>query len=65
MDDLGSGTLLDTTQTRYGLDWSFGDRVTITYRDLQLDGMINAVTIRINDQGQETLDARLEMDDIL
>jgi hypothetical protein len=55
-----SGTLLDTEQTRYGIDWDFGDRVTAMYQGLQFDGMIRAVRLELSVDGEETVDCKVE-----
>lgn len=55
-----SGALLDTEQTRYGIDWQFGDKVTVEYRGFQFGGMIRAVRLELNDDGDETVDCKVE-----
>jgi hypothetical protein len=55
-----SGSLLDTEQTRYGIDWSFGDKVTVEYRGIQFSGMIRAVRLELNEDGDETVDCKIE-----
>lgn len=57
-----AGTLLDTPQSRYGLDWQYGDRVTCTYQGLQFDGMVRAVEFAIGGDGQEEIRARVEVE---
>ena len=57
------GLLLDTEQTRYGTDWSFGDRVTAIYNNIQFDGLINAVRFRLEESGLERIEARLEVEE--
>ena len=55
-----SGALLDTTQTRYGIDWSWGDKVTVEYRGFQFAGMVRAVRFDLADDGQEVIDCKVE-----
>ena len=51
---------LDTRGTRFGRDWNFGDKVVARYRGFEFDAIIRAVTISVNGQGEETVQARLE-----
>ncbi|KRT76727.1 MAG: hypothetical protein XU14_C0033G0025 [Armatimonadetes bacterium CSP1-3] len=60
-----SGKLLDTPQAVYGKDWNFGDRVTVEYRGRQLDGLVNAVTVKVDGEGNETVEARFEVEDAI
>ena len=55
-----SGSLLDTTQARYGIDWSWGDKVTVEYRGFQFAGMVRAVRFDLADDGQEAIDCKVE-----
>lgn len=57
-----SGELLDTAQARYGVDWGFGDRVTVEYRRMQFDGMLRGVRLSVDGSGQETIEARVEVE---
>jgi len=57
-----TGTLLDSAQTRYGLDWKFGDKVTATYLGKQFDGMVKSVEFGVSENKQETIKARLEVE---
>ena len=58
-----TGTLLDSKQTRYGLDWKFGDMVTATYLGKQFDGMVRTVQFSVNESKQESITARLQVDE--
>ncbi|HLA39070.1 MAG TPA: hypothetical protein VJ417_03695, partial [Candidatus Glassbacteria bacterium] len=60
-----SGKLLDTPQAVYGKDWNFCDRVTVEYRGRQLDGLVNAVTVKVDGEGNETVEARFEVEDAI
>lgn len=55
------GRLLSTDQTRYGLDWNFGDRVSAQYRGMNFDGLVRQVTLTMNEQG-EAIRASLEVE---
>ena len=57
-----SGNLLDTQQFRYGVDWQFGDRITAQYGGEEFDAMIDAVVFTVDENGQETLEARAEVE---
>src|SRR3990167_2102870 len=59
------GKLLDTPQAVYGKDWNFGDRVTVEYRGRQLDGLVEAVTVKVDAEGNETVEARFEVEDAI
>lgn len=58
---LFSGSIKDTPQTRFGIDWDFGDKVVAVYRDRQFDAHIDAVTITVDENGLENIDARIEV----
>ena len=57
------GELLDTPRSRYGIDWDFGDKITVRYRGNEFYGDIRSVTVGINADGLETVSASLEIDD--
>ena len=60
-----SGNLLDTDQFVFGRDWDFGDRVTVTYRGYQLDGLVRSVRVDVNKRGEENIQARFEVEDAI
>ncbi len=55
------GTLLDTPANRFGIDWGFGDRVTAQYKGQNFDGTVRFVRLRVDHNGVETLQAKLEV----
>lgn len=55
-----SGNLKDTPQSRYGVEWNFGDKVVVVYQNFVLDSWINAIRFGVNSEGKETIDARVE-----
>jgi hypothetical protein len=59
-----TGDLLDTPQARFGVDWDLGTKVVASFMDYQADVHIDAVEVKIDSQGRETVRARLESDDI-
>ena len=55
-----SATPVDTAGTRFGRDWDFGYKVRWRYRNVEFDTIIRAVTISVDANGEETIQARLE-----
>jgi hypothetical protein len=56
-----TGTLLDTPQTRYGVDWELGDRVIVNAGDFQAEAVIDAVNVEMAENGEETITAQIEV----
>jgi len=56
-----TGTLLDTPQSRYGVDWFFGDKVEVSYRGIQFQGIIKALKIKLDREGNEIITAKVEV----
>jgi hypothetical protein len=56
----GGGTLLDTQGTRFGRDWDIGYKVRARYRGEEFDAIIRAVSLGMDGEGRETVQARLE-----
>jgi hypothetical protein len=54
--------LLDTPQSRYGIDWGFGDKVTIRFRQREFEGIVDNVSVSVDSSGKETLTSSLEID---
>lgn len=54
-----SADLLDTDLYSYGDHWTFGDKVTVQFRDYEFHSMISAVRFSVKDD-TETLEAKLE-----
>lgn len=57
-----SGNLLSVRGCEYGLDWEFGDRVTMEHWIGSYDGAIRAIRIKVNGDGEESIEAKMEMD---
>lgn len=57
-----SGELKDTPQTRYGVDWGYGDKVVGSYRGQQFAGPVVSVRVQKDETGKETIEARLEVE---
>lgn len=56
------GELLDTPRSRYGIDWDFGDKVTVRYKGREFYGDIRSIGVTIDSNGLETVRAGLEID---
>jgi hypothetical protein len=54
-----AGSILDTPAARFGIEWSWGDRVVAEYGDISYDCVINALGIGVA-EGRETITAKLE-----
>jgi len=54
------GIPLDTAGSRFGIDWDFGDRIPARYRGLNFEILVNAVTLNVDDKGNETITTRLD-----
>lgn len=52
--------LLSVPGYTYGLQWDFGDRVTVSYDGRQGDALVRAVTISVDENSQESIDAVVE-----
>lgn len=57
-----TGTIQDTPGTRYGQQWSLGDRVTVQVDGINSDARIDAVSVSV-EGGKEVIDARIRTDD--
>ena len=55
--------LLDTEQARYQRDWHFGDKVAVSYHGRQFAGPILAVQVGMDQEGNESIRARLEVEE--
>jgi hypothetical protein len=55
--------LLDSEQARYQRDWHFGDKVAVTFHGRQFAGPILAVKVGMDQDGQESIRARLEVEE--
>ena len=55
-----SGEPVDTTGSRFGIDWNFGDLVSAVYRGYKFASIIEMVNISVNDSGAESIAARLD-----
>jgi hypothetical protein len=57
------GTPVNTAGFRFGRDWDFGDKVRARYRSVEFDAIVRAVTISLDGDGREKIQARLDYED--
>lgn len=57
------GKLLNVPGTQYGVNWAWGDYVTVQAFDQSFDCRIDAITVSVAN-GKETIDAWLRSDDV-
>lgn len=57
------GRIVDTEQSKYGLHWHWGDKLTGIYEGQKYDAMVRTVRVSVDENGRETVDARLEADE--
>lgn len=55
-----SGIPVDTEGTRFGIDWNVGDKVTAIYRGYKFASIIRAVSVAVDDSGEESISARFD-----
>jgi len=56
-----TGTLLDSQQARFGIDWNYGDRVVVTHRGRQFDVVITSIQLTVDGNGREKISAGFEV----
>jgi hypothetical protein len=56
-----SGTILDTEQSRYMVDWDFGYRVYVAGRYQEYEAIITAIALKMDGNGKETIRATFEV----
>lgn len=56
-----SGKLMDTAFTRFGVDWNFGDIVTVRYRGMEFDGTVDSFMAEGSEDGSETVTATMRI----
>lgn len=55
--------LSDVEGMRFGVDWNWGDKVKASYRDKEFDAIVWTVQLSLNQDGYETITARLDYGD--
>lgn len=53
-------TPISTEATRFGREWDWGDKIRARYENVEFDAIIRAVTLTIDSDGNEKIDARME-----
>ncbi len=56
-----TGDLLDTPRTRFGVDWNYGDKVTIRYQGYSFDGWVESFRIAVDEDGRENLETSVNI----
>ena len=56
-----TGDLLDTPMTRFGVDWDFGDEVTVRYRGMEFDGQVDGFTVSVSPDGGDAVAASVRI----
>ena len=56
---------MDTAGTRFGIDWDFGYKVRSRYNNVEFDTIIRAVTISLDGNKRETVQARLDFEGLI
>lgn len=60
-----TGQLIDTPLMRYGIHWFLGDRVSAVNFGRSFSGIIRAVKVTVDQEGKETITARLESTEVV
>lgn len=55
------GDLVDTPTHRFGIDWGYGDYVTVQYFGIELNGRVNQFQVNMDSDGLETVRARVSI----
>ncbi len=53
--------ILSVPGAEYGIDWDFGDKLTINYAFRQFDGTLDAIALDVGADGSEQITARFEV----
>ena len=53
--------LKDSKQTRFGVDWDYGDKVVVKAYGVSFNAHINAFSMGVDQDGNESLDTRVEI----
>jgi hypothetical protein len=56
-----SAKLVESSGTRYGIHWRWGDRVTAMYAGESYNAMIRTITVTVDGNGKESIAAGLEV----
>lgn len=55
-----TGNLLSVPGYIYGVDWNFGDLVTVDFDGRQFDALIRSVTVSVDENSRETITTNIE-----
>lgn len=53
------GKLVDTAQTRFGIDWGYGDVVTVRFQGMEFDGRVDGYNYTMDEDGREGVTANV------
>jgi hypothetical protein len=51
------GQLVDTPKTRFGVDWGYGDIITVQFQGMEFDGRIDTFDFKMEMDGRESVTA--------
>jgi hypothetical protein len=54
------GDIISNSITEYGKDWNMGDRITIFYQGKQIDAIVRAVLVKLDNTGKLNIQGRVE-----
>lgn len=60
-----TGDLLDTARFRFGVDWFYGDKVTVRYKGFSFDGIVSSFRVAVDSADVETITASVEIKEAL
>lgn len=53
------GELVDTPQTRFGVDWGYGDIVAVRFQGMEFDGRVDGYNYTMDEEGRESVTANV------
>ncbi len=56
-----SASIIENANTRYGIEWGWGDKLSAVYQGQQYDAMVRMVHVSVDQNGKETIEAKLEV----
>lgn len=59
------GQLVDTPQTRFGVDWGYGDIVSVRFQSMEFNGRVNTFNYSMTEDGRETIVADVSITEAL
>ena len=56
-----AGSLVDTSHSRYGIDWDLGDKIPVAHMGRQFNVITSSIRWEINSEGNDTVVSRFEV----